>query len=226
MTSRHTTLIIGGSAAAGSFLAGTPTCLGEDAVLTAEGWDSLTAIYAHRRPSLSAEEAIALHPIGSCLGTRNWWVCGVKPACIAPGVWTAEVTCKGWAGTRPNKVNWGCAAEQQSAANISAPVPAPGTGSTTYAKLATHEATPTFTTSYLCADVTATGAVPSASVGREVAAPAGAPVVPESVWLSLSEYVYHFPNGWVLMDAQADILPGTNVGLVTLAYKYIRYMTP
>lgn len=238
---RHTTILIGGSIAEGSFLAGAATLLTEDATISQDGWDSLAATYAIRRATLTAEELAALYPIGAKLGARNWWVAGARPACIAEGVWTAEVTYKGWASTKPCKIQWGTAVEQQSASNVSAPVPAPGTGSATYAKVSTSESVPTFSFTYLSANVEAgwpsTPTLPFNRVGRERALSPGwtdpstgsaitPPPLAASIWDSLGEYVYHWPNGWILMDLSVDLLPGTRVGLVTEGYKYVRPKTP
>lgn len=238
---RHTTLLIGGSAAAGSFLAGTPTLLTEEPVISQDGWDALTATYALRIPTLTAEILAATWPVGTQLAGRNFWVTGARPACIAQGVWTAAVEFKGWASAKPCKIQWGTAVDQQSASNVSAPVIAPGTGTAVYAKLATTESVPTFSFSYLVANVESgwptTPVLPNLLVGRARAlSPAwtdpstGSTITPPplaaSIWDSLSEYVYHWPHGWILMDLQADLLPGTRAGLVTEQYKYVRPKTP
>lgn len=236
---RHTTLLIGGSDASGSFFAGTPTLLTEAPDISESGWDSLTATYALRVADLTAESIAALWPIGRQLGSRNWWVAGSKPACVAPGVWTAEIKYKGWAAMKPCKINHGTAVDSQSGTNIFAPVPHPGSGSVSYPKVATFESTPTISLTYLSANVEAGWPVmpslPNLLVGRQRTTALTDPVtgatitwppLAPSVWDFLTESVYHWPNGWILMDLQTDILPGTRAGLVTESYKYIRAISP
>ena len=216
-------LIIGGSNAAGGFLGGSPVLLTEEVSASAEGWDSLTQNHAIRAATLSAEALAALYPIGTQLAGRNWWLTGCRPTPVAPGVFTFELAFKGWAATKPVKLTWGTQAEQQTAENVGVPNGLGGTA--VYAKVATHESAPTFTASYLSATATAAGAMPSMMVGRPHTR-AGAPPVPDTVWGSLAKFVFHWPNGWTLMDLGVDILPGTTAGLVTESYKYIRDKSP
>lgn len=231
---RHTTLIIGGSAEAGSFLAGAPTLLAEQPTLTADGWDSLAATFALRCASLPAEALAALWPIGAQYGERNWWVTGARPTCVADGVWTADVDFKGFASTKPISITWGSSADTYKSTK-----PDPPSGMTDPDKLAawanymaveTTEANPTFTHKYITTDVSAApseGGVPTNSLGAALTAAAlSQPTVGDSRWASLSKYVYHWPNGWVLMSVTADILPGTSVALVSETYKYVPAITP
>jgi len=220
-------IIIAGSAAPGSFLDGTPVVLKEDPQIAESGWDSMTVAWALRRATLTPEELSALFPTGSQYGARNWWVTGGKPVCMAPGVWTADIQYKGFASLRPAKINWGAAAEQQSADNIAI-------GATTYAKVSTHEATNTMSVQWICPNVYATSAVPSDHVGRAflrevdpvTGSPLAVPSLAPEVWSYLTSFVYHWPNGWVLEDCQADILAGSGAALITENYKYIRAVSP
>jgi hypothetical protein len=50
--------------------------------------------------------------------------------------------------------------------------------------------------------------------------------VPDTVWDFLTEYVWHWPQEWVLMGSDQDRLSGTTAALVTDTYKYIRDKTP
>lgn len=190
--------------------------LEETPVQTDEGWDTLTITYATKRPSLTIEELAALFPLGTQLGTRNWWVTGSKPICLALGLWKAELSFKGWASTKPAKISVGAAAEQQSGENIEV------FGVGTFAKVSTHENTPTMRVSYLVANYTS---APTDEVGK-VRTPPDAVAVAASVWTALANPTYHFPNGWVLMGSSPDRLAGTTAALVHDDYKYIRDFSP
>lgn len=189
--------------------------LEETPTLRDEGWDDLTISYATKRPSLTAEELAALFPIGTQLGTRKWWVVGSKPICLALGLWKAEVSFKGWGQNKPAKISAGAAAEQQSGENI-------GTPDGTYARVSTQENTPTMRVSYLVENYTL---APTDEVGRSKTPP-DAVAVAASVWDALTDFTYHWPNGWVLMASAPDRLPGTSVALVSDDYKFIRAISP
>ncbi|MEI6606026.1 MAG: hypothetical protein WCP35_11995 [Verrucomicrobiota bacterium] len=231
---RHTTVLIGGSAESGSFLAGTPTLLTEQPTLTQDGWDSLTATFALRCASLTAEALAAIWPIGTQYGERNWWVTGSRPTCIAPGVWTAAVDYKGFAAAKPTSITWGSSADIYKSTNPGPPVgmtdPDKLAAWASYMSVETTEANPTFTHKYITTNVSATpeeGGPPTSSLGASlIAAAMNQPTVGDSRWANLTKYVYHFPNGWVLMSVTADILPGTSVALVTETYKYVPSITP
>ena len=47
-----------------------------------------------------------------------------------------------------------------------------------------------------------------------------------TVWDFLTLYVWHWPQGWVLMSSEQDRLPGATPALVTDNYKFIRDKTP
>lgn len=217
-TDRKLSAVIG----TGSLMTGTLTLVDEVPNLTNEGWDTLEQTYLQRRTSCTAEEAAALFPIGTRLVGRTFWV--VAPArirCLAAGWWEFKVQCKGWASAKPAVVRVSAAAEQQSAENVDI-------SGTTYAKVATHEATPTIAASYFVEDIDDTTPVVTSKtvlVGRESTPPVTIDVA-TTIWASLTEYVYHWPNGWVLMSSDQDRLPGTAAAWVTDNYKFIRPVTP
>lgn len=190
--------------------------LEESPKLSSEGWDDLTITYATKRPSLTAEELAAEFPIGTRLGSRNWWITGSSPTCIAPGFWKAEVSFKGWAAEKPAKITVGAAASQFERENVLFP------GPITYARVSFQGNTPTMSVSYLVEDYID---APTYLVGQAVTPPD--PVdVPTPIWLYLASLTYNFPNGWVLMGSEPDRLPGCTAALVTDTYKYIYELLP
>ena len=205
--------------------AGTATAIEEEPIITDEGWDSLRITYVHRVASLSAETFAALYPIGTKLGSRNWWITGARPIQKTAGFWLAQVDLKGWAASKPAKVRVGSAAEQQTATNILAPRYEGDSVGGTFAKVETHENMPTISVSYLVADAAAGGVEMTSKVGTAQTPPVTI-AVPDTVWDFLTEYVWHWPQEWVLMGSDQDRLSGTTAALVTDTYKYIRDKTP
>ncbi len=205
---RHTSLLIGGSSASGSFLAGTPALLGEDPVLTTGDWDTLAVTYALRRPTLTAEDLAALWPIGSQYGTRNFWVTGAKPDCIAPGVWTVAVQHKGFAATKPVAITWGCSSAPNGGHIVLV-------GSQVIGRV--PYGIPTFTCKYITTDVS------SAPVGMIGVPGSSLNSVWNSAnpnWTTLINTVYAWPTNWMLVSMLADNIPGTSVAMISETYKY------
>jgi hypothetical protein len=195
---------------------GTPALINEEPQLTHEGWDTLVQIWSFRVANLSAETLATDFPIGGKLGSRNWWVVGSVPQERGPGFWTARVTYKGWAQTKPAVVRVGASADSQTAENVSI-------GGTTYTKVETHQPTPNIVISYLVANV---ATAPKTSLVGTALTPPVSIAVPSNVWASLDPYLYHFPNGWVLMESAEDRLPGTSAAYVSDTYKFIQVATP
>lgn len=218
LTYRTDGILLGASPA---FMAGIPELVSEDPQITETGWDTLTQIWAVRRASLTAEELAVSYPAGTRLGTRNWWLSAAKPGQRFPGLHLFELTYKGWAGSKPVKIDWSTAADSQNAENIAV---VEGGVTSYYARVSTLESAPAFTASYLVYPVSSS-TVPSLSVGRP-ATRTGGPAVPDTVWDYLTRFTYHWPNGWVLMDLAVDLLPGTAAGLARESYRYIRSKTP
>lgn len=214
---RQTSIII----TAGADFSAIPTAVEEIPEINDEGWDALTITYVVKKPTLTAEELAKLFPIGTRLDNRFWWVIGCSPKLAAPGLWLITVKYKGWAIDKPIKVKVGGSADQQSAQNTQTP-------KGYYAKIEVHEPGITVAVSYLVEDVDATtpeSASKTDKVGTELTPPVTIKV-PPSGWTYLSTYIYHFPNGWVLMSSEQDRLVGTTAALVTDNYKYIRDKSP
>jgi hypothetical protein len=215
-TDRHTTILIG----VGDWLDGEETpAIDEVLNPSEEGWDTLVVSYIHRVPELTPEDCATTYPQGAQLGTRKFWITSAKPVRRAPGVWIAEVSFKGWAGEKPVKVRVGSAAEQQQAENVE--IIEVGT----FAKAQIHQNTPTITISYLVEDVTDELVEMTSKVGSAQTPPETIDT-PPNFWTSLDPFLYHFPNGWVLMGSDQDRLPGTTAALVSDTYKYIQAATP
>jgi hypothetical protein len=175
----------------------------EEPSLTPAGWDTLTQTYHCMRADLTAEDCAELFPIGARLGFRTWWIC--------------------WAASKPLAVVVGSNAEQQSGERMRFPrFPGDETGQI-FPKVQTHENSPTIRVSYLVEDIEAEGI--TSLVGTAVTPPVEV-AVPASVWVYLNNYVYHWPNGWALMESAQDRLPGTSAALVNDSYRYIRQITP
>jgi hypothetical protein len=203
-----------------------PVLVNEEPSLTNEGWDSLTQIYTVRVATLTPEALAGLFPIGARLGSRNWWVVGSVPQERAPGFWTARVAYKGWAQSKPAIVKVSASAASHIGENVG--VPSFTVGNTTYAartvpKVETHQNTPNVTVSYLVADV---GDAPkTALVGTQTSLPVSI-TAPSNIWASLDPYLFHFPNGWVLLESAEDRLPGSTAALVTDTYQFIQAISP
>jgi hypothetical protein len=159
--------------------------------------------------------------VGAKLGTRKWWITSARPQRKAPGLWLAQVDLKGWASTKDAKIKVSSTAETQSGENVYAPNG--GGGSILVPKVETHESAPTVSVTYLVENISSSGKTDD--VGTAQTPPVTVPVS-ASVWNSLSSFIYHWPNGWVLMGTDQDRIPGTSVALVTDQYKYIRQITP
>jgi hypothetical protein len=216
---RQTSYLIG----TGTVFSDAPTLVDEEVDLTEEGWDTLALKYALRRATYTAEACAAHFPPGTQIGSRKFWITSAKPFRVAAGFWLAEVTCKGWAATKPAKVRIGAAADMQSGKDVTAP--SPGGGSALYADLQTVENTPTVAVTYLAENLNTTSNTDD--VGRPKSLPGGITVpVAVSIWTALADPIYHYPNDWVLMGSEQDRLAGTDVGLVTDNYRYIRPLSP
>jgi hypothetical protein len=219
----HPTLFTGGIT-----LPGGQNAIADDETptLTEDGFDTLRKPYILPRATLTPEDLATLFPQGAQLGTRKWWLTTATPTRLGPGLWRADVEFKGWATTKPAKIRIGTTAAQQSAQNILAPTgpsPAPNALYALYAKVATQEATPSITATYLVENTTTTHNTDK--VGRPLTPPVTIALAP-SIWDFLTQYVWNWPQGWVLSGSEQDRLPGTAVALVTDTYQYIRPITP
>lgn len=209
----------------GITLPGGQNAVSDDEVVTLseEGFDTMRKPYFMARPTLTAEDLAVLFPQGAQLGSRKWWITSASPVRVGPGVWRADVDFKGWAAVKPAKIRVGAATDQQSGENIRAPQFVGDTAGEIFAKVATQESTPTISATFLVENVATT--YDTDKVGTAVTPPVSI-AVGDSVWDFLTEYVWNWPQGWVLMSSEQDRLPGTSVAMVTNSFKYIRDKTP
>lgn len=199
--------------------------LDEEASISEEGWDSLKIFYAIRKANFSAEECAAYFPQGAQLGGRKWWITGSRPVRVGPGIYRAEVDLKGWAIAKPAKIRVGTSAEQQSGTNMRAPTAVGDTVGAIFAKLETHENMPTIAVTYLVDNYLSPTTQKISKVGTAQTPPVTIDVA-DTVWEFLTEYVWHWPQGWVLMGSEPEPLAGCAAAMVTDTYKYIRAKTP
>lgn len=216
-TTRHPpTILISTDALIGT---GAPVYADEVLTPSESGWDILDVTYVHKEANLTAEDIGAIFPLGQQLPSRNFWVVSAKPMRRAPGLWFSKVRYKGWGVSKPAKIVVGTSAEQQQAENITI------SGVGTFPKVQVNQNTPTVSIIYLISDTATQGVTDQ--VGEAVSLPVGVSVpAPTNFWNYLSEYVYHFPNGWKLYGSNQDRLPGSPAALVRDSYKYVHDISP
>jgi hypothetical protein len=176
------------------------------------GWDVLVATYITHQPNATALTLTAQWQIGALL-VGSFWVVKVRPRQLCGGHWLVEVTCHGIAGTRSPKITGSTGTEQQQGKNIITPM---GFAK----KITVLETTPIVEIEY----ISLSGA-PTNRVGTAGTPAIRVPVLP-SPWTSLAEPMFHFPNGWVMVDLPWDQIPNTTVTLYKEKWQYIRPYSP
>jgi hypothetical protein len=176
------------------------------------GWDVLVATYITHRPTATAHQIANAWSIGQSIGGQ-FWVVKVRPRQLAGGFWLVELTCHGIAAARGPKITGGTATEQQQQKNVATP-------KGTFDKVTTLESAPTVELEYI-----ALNGAPTYRVGMQ-GTPGTAVAVRPSVWTTLDDPLYHFPNGWVLMDLPWDRIPNTFVTLYKERWQYIYPFSP
>jgi hypothetical protein len=132
----------------------------------------------------------------------NWWAANIRARRKAGNIWIAEVGCKGLLDPRGIKVRGRSSVEQQSAENVGVP------GAGTRKKVQVLESSPTVELEYI-----SFSEPPTRRVGL-TGYPLITPATRQSVWSSLEDPVYHYPNGWVMVDIDWEKLVGANVWLI------------
>ena len=188
---------------------------------SADGWDTLRIPYYKLSATrLYIEDVAVDFPIGMVLAGRSFWVQDIPAlTCRGAGLYEAVVEYKGLAGNQPTVITYGGSANQQSGENI---LVTEGGVTTLRPKVSTHENTPTATARYITLN---TATAPTGDVGT-AQIPPSPPQVRPSVWDFLTDPLYHYPNGWVLMSSDVTPLAGTTVGLVADSYQYIHANSP
>jgi len=201
----------------------TPRYSHEEYTPAPSGFETLVRYYYARASEIDDAVLQQNFPIGAQLGFRTWWILHPHPKQIAPGFWEIQVTFKGWAGTKFPVITVGASAESQSVQNMRFPRYVGDLVGQIFAKGQTHENLPTMRVSYLVENVGEEKQTEKVGTAQD---PPVELSVPPTIWSYLNEYVYHWPNGWVLMESAQERLPGANAAAVTDSFRYIRTFTP
>lgn len=189
------------------------------------GWDALRDSWLIRDDSADLDPHVALGNVafsglarGVQVGSKTMWIQSRQAKCVARGLFKVEVVSLGLLSARGLKVRYSSGANIQSGENISVP------GFGIAARASGRESQVTCDVEYV---VTA-GLQPgnasfyTAAVGTAVDPPmAYKPTVKASLWSSLTDFTYWYPNGWVLDSSEIENLPGLDtVWLVRDRYQY------
>lgn len=151
-------------------------------------------------------------------GGGNFWITGVGGSRnVGGGIWTTIVSSKGLSAARPIKVRGKTSVQQSQGSSIWIFE----SGYPNFVnKLEALESSPTVEIERISFTQPQTGEVGRAGV------PAYAVAVRASVWGSLTDPLWHFPSGWVMVDIDWDKLTGVNVWLIKETWAWIPKITP
>jgi hypothetical protein len=209
---------------------GAPELLDEVPDMPGDGWDTLKRTYLIQdgsRPLLST--ALAHYfPRGTKDPDYSMWITDVTGRRYSQGVHVAQVTYRGIFTARGYKISTSAAVVTQSAEYVNTPgaditpgVPGPGVLRN---KVEVAENQVTCDVSYI-----SLGVGPRTHLTGRSVMPPSIPTAPTSWWAWLADPTYHWPNGWVLMAADAEGLPGVAhdvVCLITDRYQFIHELSP
>jgi len=186
-----------------------------------EGFDTLQAEAICRYGEyVSPEDIHADWQIGSNLTGTGFYVVGVTPKCLGGTIWKASLSCKGLAHEKPAKVRISSNADQQSAEDIAID------GIGLVKKLQTFEAAPSLSVSFVrTSGDPATDQVGLSANGGNLSG-ITPPGVRDSFWEALEEFLFHYPNGYVLEGVEADQIPGTGIYFETHNWRFIHAISP
>lgn len=184
-----------------------------------DGWDGLKRKYFIFDSSTNdLRTAIAAHfPRGAPL-TTNMWVTEVSGRKVAANSFLLDVDAKGLLSARGLRISTSAAVATQSAERVYTP------DNVLRNKIEVAENQVTCDISYI-----SLGSGPQTQLTGKASTPPSAPPTPASVWTSLADPTYHYPNGWVLMGTDSESLPGvpnTTICLVTDRYQFIHTYSP
>ena len=187
---------------------------------TESGFDSMRETYVIRDDAAGRDpiQAVAERlKRGTKLTDLNMWIVNRTPRCIVPGFFSVEVVSMGLLSERGYKVRYDTASSSQTGKNIFSEGEFRNT-------VAAREAQPTVDLEYVLVDA-ADSINPgflTVQVGTKKSPPSQwVPAVKDSVWLTLTEYTWHYPNEWVFTGVQMENLPGRrDVYLVRERYEY------
>ena len=193
-----------------------------------DSWDTWSGAYTlFATAGKSKEELLEDWPVGKKLGDSNLWVTARRPLVLASGIYKMQIEAKGLLEARGYKVNYRSFANKQSPTN---PVTISGVGTYPKATVSESDIAATYTTILL------DESPPTENVGEAMEAPWGSEtaVFPEhraSNWETLIDPHFHFPNGWVFEDLEAEglIAPEgmvSGVWLVRMGFRFVHAFTP
>lgn len=200
---------------------GTLELLDSVPTINESGWDTLRRQYLYLNEDVDSEiDAANLFEIGDQIDSLNAYCVGSTAKAKAPGVFLVDVTAHGLLeAAKAEKIRYTSRSNQQSGNNIlddTSPTPV------LRSKVVAHENQVVCTRSFiLIGSLPDTDLVATAQDPPDAPGTSDPPAVKTTVWSWLPDPTYHYPNGWVLMDLDADTIAGTNVHLVTEVYEYI-----
>jgi hypothetical protein len=191
------------------------------------GWDSMRDRYALRVDSAGNDPDLAIAGFmarGTKITDKNMWVVSRQARCLTWGLFEVEVISLGLLSARGDRVRYDAGANSSSAENVDVP----GVGVVPRAE--GQESQVTCDIEYIVVSGAQPGDVGfyTATVGEAELPPAEwQPTVKASIWETISDFTYHYPNGWVLMSCSIENLPGLDtVWLIRDRYQYIYEVSP
>lgn len=180
------------------------------------GFDSYYLHYQGRHSggmgSLIAAGGVFARGSGFSLSGGTFYVMSARPRCLGGDLIDVAVQLKGAFDLTATKTRYRGTLDGQSGENVTV-------GGTVYPRVATNQRSvsvevQSFSTTAPFANLAGLG---------HGGFPPSAPTPPLNIWQSLDpdEAIYHYPNGWVLVDVDASPLPGTNLSLSTAVWDYV-----
>ncbi|MBB5351111.1 hypothetical protein HNR46_001345 [Haloferula luteola] len=193
------------------------------------GWDSMRDQWLIRKDSAELDPEVALASFAATLGRgiqvtgKTMWIQSRKGTCRARGLFLIEVVSMGLLSARGVRVRYDAGPNVQSADNVNVP----GVGRVPHA--VGRESQVTCDVEYVVVGGPSPGSSGfyTADVGSEATPGAWTPAVKDSIWETIEDYTYYYPNGWVKDSAQVENLPGlSTVWLVRERYQYLYAASP
>lgn len=195
---------------------------------TESGWESMRDTYLLRNDAAGVDPIAALSGIAGLarqaqISGLNMWIVTRAAKCLAYGLFKVDVLSMGLVTSRGYKVTYDAAAASQSATDVTYE-------SVLHPKVSAREGGVTATFEYVAvASVAPTNAdFLTKWTGRAKSLPSGwEPTVPASIWATIGDATWYYPNGWVFDSATMENLPGINtVFLIKEKYVHVQEYTP
>lgn len=191
--------------------------------VNSEGWDTLhLTVAAELTTGLNSQDLATRWQAGTKpTGWDSMYVVSSRPRCILGALYAYDLTCHGLLAPQELKLRISAASDQQQAETISVP----GVG--LVRRLQVDESSPTVEILYARDDGPGPTDLVGGPVSTSTAAFLNATAPPRtSVWASLPDPLYHYPNGWVLDAVDSDNIPGTTVHFVRERCRYQHTYSP